>query len=116
MHAGFSALRRDCPMNLKRKRKGELSAEAREDVRRIAEMWCDARRRFGTGGEFLFGAFSAADCMYAPVATRFVSYEIEADPTCAAYIAAIYRLPAFRQWREAALAESWDYPATDNVA
>jgi glutathione S-transferase len=102
-------------MNLKRKRKGEISAEARENVRRIAEMWCDARRRFGTGGEFLFGAFSAADCMYAPVATRFVSYEIETDPTCAAYIAAIYRLPAFQQWHEAALAESWDYPATDSV-
>jgi glutathione S-transferase len=79
-------------------------------------MWCEARRRFGAGGEFLFGAFSAADCMYAPVATRFVSYEIEADPTCAAYIAAIYRLPAFRRWHEAALAETWDYPATDTVS
>jgi glutathione S-transferase len=103
-------------MNLKREKKRELSPEARADVQRIGEMWCDARRRFGAGGEFLFGEFSAADCMYAPVATRFVSYGIEADPVCAAYIAAIYRLPAFRQWHEAALGEAWDYPATDSVA
>lgn len=116
MHSGFSRLRQQCPMNLKRKKKRELSAEARDDVRRIGEMWCDARRRFGAGGEFLFGAFSAADCMYAPVATRFVSYEIDADPVCAAYIAAIYRLPALREWLEAAAAETWRHATTAAVA
>jgi glutathione S-transferase len=78
-------------------------------------MWRDARARFGSGGEYLFGAFSAADCMYAPVATRIVSYEIDVDPVSAAYVAAIHRLPAFMAWREAALAEAWGHRTTDAV-
>jgi glutathione S-transferase len=115
MHAGFAALRRDCPMNIKRRRKRTLSPEAEADVRRVMELWRDARARFGASGDFLFGAFSAADCMYAPVATRFVSYEISADPTSAAYIEAIYALPAFKEWEKGALAETLNHPTTDAV-
>lgn len=115
MHSGFSALRRDCPMNLKRKKKGALTPEAEADVRRVTELWCDTRQRFGADGDFLFGDFSAADCMYAPMATRIVSYEIDVDPISAAYVDAIYRLPAFREWQIAGLAERWGHPTTDAV-
>jgi glutathione S-transferase len=115
MHAGFAALRNHCPMNLKRKKKRALTPDVAANVRRIAEIWRDARARFGAGGEFLFGAFSAADCMYAPVATRFVSYEIETDAVSAAYIDAIYRLLAFQEWQKAGLAETWGHATTDAV-
>jgi glutathione S-transferase len=116
MHSGFSALRVHCPMNLKRKKKRPLTPEVEANVRRITEIWRNARARFGTGGEFLFGAFSAADCMYAPVATRFVSYEVEVDPVSQAYIDAIYRLPAFGDWQKAGLSETWTHSTTDAIA
>jgi glutathione S-transferase len=115
MHSGFSALRQHCPMNLKRKRARALTPEVDADVRRITEMWRDARARFGAGGDFLFGAFSAADCMYAPVATRFVSYGIDVDPVSAAYVEAIYALPAFKDWQQAAFEETWGHATTDAV-
>lgn len=116
MHAGFAALRQHCPMNLRRRKARPLTPEVAADVDRITAMWQGARQRFGTGGEFLFGAFSAADCMYAPVATRFVSYEIDIDPVSAAYVEAIERLPAFAKWREEALQEPWAHRTTDAVA
>lgn len=116
MHCGFAALRTHCPMNLKRRKKRALTPAVEQDVRRITEIWRDARVRFGASGDFLFGAFSAADCMYAPVATRFVSYEIDADPVSSAYIEAIRALPAFREWQEAARAESLGHPTTDALA
>jgi glutathione S-transferase len=116
MHGGFAALRQNCPMNIKRKKKRELAPAVQDDVKRITQMWRGARERFGSGGDYLFGAFSAADCMYAPVATRIVSYEIDVDEVSTAYVAAIYRLPAFVAWRDAAVTEPWPYPATDSVA
>ena len=116
MHSGFVALRQQCPMNIKRRKKRELNPEAVADVRRITEMWRDARSRFGQGGDFLFGAFGAADCMYAPVATRIRSYEIDVDPVAAAYVETIYALPAFRRWQEAALQETWGHATTDAIA
>jgi glutathione S-transferase len=115
MHSGFGALRRDCPMNLKRRKKRELSPDAQADVRRVTELWRDARARFGASGDFLFGAFSAADCMYAPVATRFLSYEIDRDQVSSAYIDAIYGLPAFQVWEKAGLAEVLEHPKTDVI-
>jgi glutathione S-transferase len=116
MHSGFSALRVHCPMNLKRRKKRPLTPEAEANVRRITEIWRNARARYGAGGEFLFGAFSAADCMYAPVAARFVSYEVDVDPVSKAYIDAIYRLPAFRDWQKAGLSETWTHSTSDAIA
>jgi glutathione S-transferase len=115
MHSGFAALRQNCPMNIKRKKKRELAPAVHDDIKRITQIWRGARQKFGAGGDYLFGAFSAADCMYAPVATRIASYEIEVDEISAAYVAAIYRLPAFVAWRDAAVTEPWPYPATDSV-
>jgi len=108
MHAGFLPLRRQCPMNMWRPvRKMALNPEAAANVARIDAMWEDCRRRFGAGGEFLFGAFTAADAMYAPVVSRFHTYAVEVSPVSAAYMRAIMALPAWREWYEAALREEW---------
>jgi glutathione S-transferase len=111
MHAGFSALRGACPMNLGKKYAyKDRGAAVAKDVARVAELWRTARERFGEGGPFLFGAFSAADAMYAPVVTRFDTYSLPADPVVRAYMEAVMATPAFQEWRKAALAESWIVP------
>jgi len=66
-----------------------------------------AREHFGAGGPFMFGAFSAADAMYAPLVTRLDTYSIALDATTRAYMDAILSLPAFQEWRSAALKEEW---------
>jgi glutathione S-transferase len=108
MHAGFSALRSACPMNLGKKfaQKDRGEAVAR-DVARFSEIVHQARERFGAGGPFLFGTFSAADAMYAPLVTRLETYSIALDATTRAYVDGILSLPAFREWRSAALKEEW---------
>jgi glutathione S-transferase len=111
MHAGFSALRNACPVNLgKRHAPKDRGPKVAADVARITAIWNDCRATFGAGGPFLFGAFTAADAMYAPVCTRLRSYSISVDPVSEAYCDAIYTLPAFVQWREAALKEPWIVP------
>ena len=108
MHSGFAALRQACSMNLKRvPRPIVLPPEAVADVERVTQIWNDTRARFGKGGKFLFGDFSAADCMYAPVATRIRTYSIPVDLVASAYVDAIHALPAFIAWREAGLKEPW---------
>jgi glutathione S-transferase len=108
MHSGFIGLRQNCPMTLKRlPRAIELTDAAKADVARITALWNDCRERYGRQGGFLFGEFSAADCMYAPVATRIRTYEVPVDLVSSAYVDAIHALPAFVAWREAALKESW---------
>ena len=108
MHAGFEALRRDMPMDLKQDRPGQgHTPEALADAARIAEIWAECRDRFGAGGPFLFGDFSIADAMYAPVVTRLRTYGVPLDAGAAAYVAAVLDWPAMRRWKEAALAEPW---------
>ncbi len=111
MHAGFVPLRRHCPMNLWRPViKRDLPEDVAANVRRIDAMWTDCRRRFAPDGPFLFGGFGAADAMYAPVVSRFHTYGIEVSPASRAYIAAVMALPAWSEWREAALKEPWVLP------
>ena len=111
MHAGFSALRSACPMNLgKRYPARDRGPAVAKDVARVCEIWRTTRERFGRGGPFLFGAFCAADAMYAPVVTRFHTYSLPADEAGRAYMDAVMALPAFREWREAGLAETWIVP------
>jgi glutathione S-transferase len=108
MHSGFSALRSACPMNLGKKfaQKDRGEAVAR-DVARFSEIVRQAREQFGAGDPFLFGAFSAADAMYAPLVTRLDTYSIALDATTRAYADAILILPAFQEWRSAAMEEEW---------
>jgi glutathione S-transferase len=111
MHAGFIPLRRACPMNLWRPvKKMQLNDETAANVRRIDAMWSDSRARFGAGGPFLFGKFTAADAMYAPVVSRFHTYDIDVSPTVRDYMAVIMGLPAWREWEEAGVKEPWVLP------
>jgi glutathione S-transferase len=111
MHAGFVPLRRHLPMNMWRPvMRRELPGEVQANVRRIEAMWTDCRTRFGAGGAFLFGAFGAADAMYAPVVSRFHTYAVEVGAAARAYMDAVMALPAWREWRTAALAEPWVLP------
>ena len=108
MHAGFQAFRQACPVNFRRKPRAiELSDEVRADVGRIEKAWAHARSTFGKTGPFLFGRFSAADAMFAPVVNRFHAYDIPVAGTTQAYIEAIMALPAWKAWIVDAEAEPW---------
>jgi len=107
MHASFSTLRAALPMNITARLPGlGWNVRVQEDVERITALWQAARSRFGSAGPFLFGRFSAADAFYAPVATRFVTYDIELPAAAAAYVAAITALPSMQRWTQAAAAEN----------
>jgi glutathione S-transferase len=109
MHAGFLALRRECPMNFWRPVKArELSAEALANVARIDAIWAECRVRYG--GPFLFGTFGAADAMYAPVVSRLHTYAVEVGARSRAYMDAVMGLPAWREWADAARVEPWVLP------
>jgi glutathione S-transferase len=107
MHSGFAALRNECGMNLHRPVKPiALSDDARANIARIQQIWTECRERYGKAGPFLFGAFSGADAMYAPVVHRFRTYAIEVAPEAAAYMETMMALPAFQEWTRAGLAET----------
>lgn len=110
MHAGFQPLRAACPMNLsKRFARKDFGPEVAASVKRLEELWREARARFGNKrtGPFLYGAFGAADAMFAPVVTRLDTYQIGVAADTRDYMDAILTHPAFVDWREAALAEPW---------
>ena len=107
MHSGFAALRNDLPMNVRASgRRVELTAEARADIDRVIAIWAAARQRFGAGGPWLFGAWSAADAMYTPVASRFATYGIDLPADLEAYQATALEAPAMQEWTALAKAES----------
>jgi glutathione S-transferase len=99
MHSGFPALRRDLPMDVHLRRPDfRPGDEAAIDIERVKQIWRDCRDRFSAGGPFLFGPFSLADAMYAPVVFRFQSYGVSLDPVCTGYMNAMLALPAMREW------------------
>lgn len=107
MHSGFAALRNECGMNLHRPvRAIELSADARANIARVEEIWRECRERHGQSGPFLFGAFGAADAMFAPVVHRFRTYAVAVTEETQRYMDAMISLPAFAEWTRAALAET----------
>jgi glutathione S-transferase len=113
MHAGFGALRDRLPMNCELHVAGmTFERPVKRDITRIAASWTDCRARFGGGGPFLFGAFSAADAYYAPVVRRFLSFDVELPEAPRAYVAAMDALPSMRRWMADALAEH-DYVDED---
>ncbi len=108
MHAGFQALRVACPMNLtKRFARRDRGEEVAANVARIEALWRQARGRFGAGGPYLFGAFSAADAMYAPIVSRLDTYQFDVAEDTRDYMDTILADPAFVRWRQDALAEPW---------
>ncbi len=111
MHAGFLPLRKLCPMNMRREsRKLDLTDEVAANVRRIEQIWTECRQRFGEGGPFLFGDFGAADAMYAPIVSRFASYAIGVGAAAEEYMTSVMALPAWHEWRNAGIAETWVMP------
>jgi glutathione S-transferase len=115
MHAGFGALRRELPLNCRARRPVSPSAEARADLARVVDIWRDCRERHRARGPWLFGEFSPADAMYAPVALRFLTYGVEAPGRAAEYVQAVAADPAIRDWIAAAEAEPEAIAATDEV-
>lgn len=113
MHAGFQALRQSCPMNLGRQFKPRAAwpVDVQDNVQRIETLWAEARTFAGKSGPFLYGAFSAADAMYAPVVTRLDTYQVRVKPETRDYMTAVLHHPAFVEWRLAALQEPWFLPA-----
>ena len=108
MHSSYLALRRQCPVNIRKRIGGiELSDETRGDIVRILGLWAEARARFGKGGPFLFGTFSAADIFYAPVVSRFVTYGIGVPGFAQAYMQAVWEHEWLQAWVHAAESEEW---------
>jgi glutathione S-transferase len=97
MHSGFTALRQNMPMDVLSTKPGQgHTPEALADAKRVQAIWRECLA--ASGGPFLFGAFTIADAMFAPVTTRFTTYGVELDATCKAYVDAVAAVPAMKQW------------------
>jgi glutathione S-transferase len=108
MHSSFANLRREHSMNVRRRFPPRpLSPAVQADVERVVSLWAEARARFGGTGEYLFGEWGAADIMFAPVVTRFVTYSIPIPRFAATYAQAVLEHPDVREWIEAAQEEPW---------
>jgi glutathione S-transferase len=114
MHAGFIPLRRHFPMNMRSTFDRALIPEIQGDIDRIAALWRDCRKRFGVGGDFLFGRCTIADAMYAPVVSRFRTFKVPLDAEADAYAAAVTAWPAYQEWLAAArnepmIIDQWEF-------
>jgi glutathione S-transferase len=109
MHAGFARLRENLPMDVRSDRRAQSRAHlVADDITRIGEIWRQARTDYGRhrAGPFLFGHFTIADAMYAPVVSRFRTYGVTLDEIGTAYMAAVLDWPAFKAWAAAAAQET----------
>ena len=107
MHSSYLALRQQCPMNIRRRVDAEIDDDARSDIVRILSLWAEARARFGQGGPFLFGPFSAVDIFYAPVVSRFITYGVGVPGFALAYMEAVWEHDWLQDWVNAAESEDW---------
>jgi glutathione S-transferase len=116
MHSGFQALRDQCPMNIRaRGRRVPLKPDLARDIQRIDALWSACRMEFGSGGGWLFGDFSMADAMFAPVLFRFQTYGADLSPESRAYYDHALGDPDLRAWQQAALQETHVLPYVDGV-
>ena len=118
MHSGFAKLRTAMPMNLKFKLKGKpATPEVQRDIDRVIEIWQEARTQFATAdGPWLFGRFSIADAMFAPIVCRFDVYNVNLPPLAAIYRDALLAHPAMQEWTAAAVQESEAHAHYDQLA
>jgi glutathione S-transferase len=108
MHAGFANLRRHLPMNMRSSFTGrEIIPEIQADLDRVAAIWRDCRRRHGGGGGYLFGGFTIADAMYAPIVSRLRTYGVTLDDEARAYADSLWAHAALQEWTAAAKNEPW---------
>ncbi len=114
MHSGFPNLRALWPMNARaRNRRTALLPALEADIERIDEIWNDCRRRFGSGGPWLFGEYTVADAMYAPVVLRFNTYGARVSQTARWYMASVLEDGALQEWVQAAQRETWTVSADE---
>jgi glutathione S-transferase len=109
MHSGFLAIRDELPQNLRAETQlveSQLSPVCRDEIERVENIWKRAQERYGTGGPWLFGAFSIADIMYAPVALRFLTYNIALRPESIAFVENVHALESVQEF----IAEAKDEP------
>ena len=117
MHSGFAALRSNMSMNCRGSFPGlGRTVEVAADIERIQRIWIDCRERFGAAGPYLFGAFTVADAMYAPVVLRFKTYAVQLSSVAQQYANAVLALSALQEWVEAAKAETEVIPAFEPTA
>jgi glutathione S-transferase len=108
MHSGFANLRRELPMNVRNSFPAkELGEPVREEIDRILQLWAQVRARYGGTGEFLFGDWCAADIMYAPVVTRFITYGVKVPNFAGVYMKAVLSQPHVAEWIDKAQDEPW---------
>lgn len=108
MHSSFMPLRNECGMNIHRPiRAKPLSEDAQANIARIQQIWTECRALYGAKGPYLFGTFSGADAMFAPVIHRFRTYAIDVTPPARDYMDTMLANSAFQEWTNGALAESW---------
>jgi glutathione S-transferase len=115
MHAGFLPLRRHLPMNVRGNFTREITPEVQADIDRIGAIWREARHHYGAGGRYLFGDFTIADAMFAPVVSRFHTYAVAVSPVTRTYMDAVQALPAYKAWLADADAEPWHVARYDAV-
>lgn len=117
MHAGFMTLRQNMPMNCRSHFPGKgIAPGIEDDINRITQIWNQCHERYGSIGPFLFGHFTIADAMYAPIISRFTTYEVKVDPISKAYMNTILNLPAMKEWYQAAREEKETIPQYDTVS
>jgi glutathione S-transferase len=114
MHSGFSALRMNMPMNIRNRFPGRGRGEGvAEDIARVMEIWTTCRKEYGAGGDYLFGPFTIADAFYAPVVSRFVTYDVRPSAEAGKYLDAVLANAFVKEWIEAAKVEQWSLPKYD---
>jgi glutathione S-transferase len=117
MHSSFTNLRRDLPMNVRKTYPPiELSDAVRDEINRMLQLWAQARARFGGVGDFLFGDWCAADIMFAPVVTRFITYGVHMPPFAELYMKAVLSQPDVNEWIDKAQDEPWVIDQYENEA
>jgi glutathione S-transferase len=116
MHSGFQSLRNEMPMNVRaRQRQVAITPPLKADIARIDEIWAGCRQQFGSCGAWLFGDFSIADAMFAPVLFRFQTYGADLHPASAAYLKAALEDQSLREWQETASQEGHVLADVDRV-
>lgn len=117
MHSGFRALRSKMPMNIRGSYPGKgLTPDVQKDIDRIVALWIECRETFGENGALLFGHFTVADAMYAPVVARFMTYAVSLPTTAQAYCEAVQSLSSVQEWSVAARAEPEVVPEDEPYA
>jgi glutathione S-transferase len=116
MHSGFPTLRNECPMNVRaRDRRVSVTPQLAEDIARIDQIWSGCRLAYGAGGGWLFGDFSIADAMFAPVCFRFQTYGAQLSPASQAYLSHALQDPRLREWQDDASKEGHPLLYVDQI-